>query len=258
MSWQWHKIFFPNDRGLRLCGLLYAPKREAGGRRPIVITCHGFTGTKEGQGKALAMAEALAETTGWASLLFDFAGNGESEGDFADLTLSGQIADLTAAVDQAEALGYGPVVTLGRSFGGTTVLCQAPRDLRVKAVCTWSAVAFPRRNFPRERAKPAANGLLAWDSILGMRVYLKEDFFADLERHDVLACAGLLSPRPLFLCHGDADEIVPVGDVYALWQAAGEPKQLLVVPGADHSYKNHYREVWQAFFRWLKGLALQP
>lgn len=73
-----------------------------------------------------------------------------------------------------------------------------------------------------------------------------------------MACAGLLSPRPLFLCHGDADEIVPVGDVYALWQAAGEPKQLLVVPGADHSYKNHYREVWQAFFRWLKGLALQP
>jgi len=190
-----------------------------------------------------------------AILVVDFGGNGESEGDFADLTLPRQIADLTAAVDQAVALGFGPVVTLGRSFGGTTVLCQAPLDQRVKAVCTWSAVAFPRRNFPRERAKPAANGLLAWDSILGVRVYLKEQFFADLERHDVLACASLLSPRPLLLCHGDADEIVPVNDVYALWQAARPPKELVVVPGADHSYSQHYRELWQTFFRWLRDLA---
>ncbi|MBC7335298.1 MAG: alpha/beta hydrolase, partial [Clostridia bacterium] len=228
-----------------------------GGPRPLVVVCHGFTGTKEGQGKALAMAEALGATTGWATLLFDFAGNGESEGNFSDLTLSGQIADLTAAVDLAESLGYGPIVTLGRSFGGTTVLCQAPQDQRVRAVCTWSAVGFPRRSFPRARAKPTAEGVLAWDSILGVRVYLKEEFFADLERYDVLDCVRRISPRPVLLCHGDRDEVVPVGDVYALWQAAREPKQLLVVPGADHVYSEHYEKVWQTFFRWLMELDPQ-
>jgi putative redox protein len=49
---------------------------------------------------------------------------------------------------------------------------------------------------------------------------------------------------------------VPVSDVYALWQAAAEPKQLLVVPGADHIYSNHYRQVWQFFSQWLQGLDL--
>ena len=252
--WQWHRIRFPNRRGLRLSGLLYSPSLEAQARQPIVVVCHGFTGTKEGRGRAVAMAEALAQETGWASLLFDFAGNGESEGEFSDLTLSGQVADLTAAVDQAVELGYGPVITLGRSFGGTTVLCQAPNDPRVQAVCTWSAVAFPQRSFPRARARPGPGELLTWDSILGVRVYLKEEFFADLAGYNVLDCARRLSPRPLLLCHGDRDEVVPVGDVYALWEAAREPKQLLVVPGADHSYTQHYRLVWETFFQWIKDL----
>lgn len=253
MVGQWEKVSFRNPKGYLLRGLIYSAKGSGG---PLVVVCHGFTGTKEGQGKALAMAEALADQTGWSTLLFDFAGNGESEGDFADLTLSGQIADLTAAIDFAQRLGYSPIVTLGRSFGGTTVLCQAPGDPRVRAVCSWSAVAFPRRSFPRERAKPVPGrqDLLAWDSILGVRVYLKEAFFADLNNYDVLACVRRISPRPVLLCHGDRDEVVPVEDVYALWEAAGEPKELLVVPGADHSYTAHYREVWQAFFRWIKSL----
>jgi len=254
--WQWHRLAFVNPRGLNLSGLVYSPSLRPQEPQPIVVVCHGFTGSKEGQGRALAMAETLAQETGWASLLFDFAGNGESEGEFHDLTLSGQIADLTAAVDQALLLGYGPVVTLGRSFGGTTALCQAAADPRVRAVCTWSAVAFPRRNFPRERARPYTGDLLIWDSILGVRVYLREEFFADLARYDVLDCTRRLSPRPLLLCHGDQDQVVPVDDVYALWEAAGEPKELLVVPGADHSYTQHYRVVWDTFFRWIKQLGL--
>lgn len=221
-----------------------------------MVVCHGFLGTKDGRGKALAMSEALAGAAGWSTFLFDFSGNGESEGEFSDLTLSGQVDDLTAAIDHVIAQGYGPVVTLGRSFGGTTVICQAASDDRVRAVCTWSAVAFPRRSFPRSRAVPLDNGLLQWDSILGFRIYLKEDFFTDLEAYDVLDCVRRISPRPILLCHGDRDEVVPFTDVHALWEASAEPRQLLEVPGADHRYTRHYHLVWDHLFSWILGLPL--
>ncbi|MDR0717267.1 MAG: alpha/beta fold hydrolase [Azoarcus sp.] len=43
-----------------------------------------------------------------------------------------------------------------------------------------------------------------------------------------------LAPIPLLLLHGDKDEIVPVEHSRKLFEAAGEPKQLIIIPGAVH------------------------
>ncbi|MCL2336669.1 MAG: alpha/beta hydrolase, partial [Firmicutes bacterium] len=91
----WRQVQLINSCGLHLAGLFYSPAAAGG---PVVIVCHGFNGGKEGGGNAKAMGEELG-TLGFSTLLFDFSGVGESAGLFENITLSGQVDDLTSAVD---------------------------------------------------------------------------------------------------------------------------------------------------------------
>ena len=239
------KHTFYNGRGQKLAALFY----PAAGKTLLVV-CHGFTGSKEGRGRALAMAQRAAEL-GYPTFLFDFAGCGESEGDFAGVTLSGHIDDLKCALDYCRAAGYRRAVTVGRSFGGTTVLCHAADDGRVAGVCTWAAPADPYRLFSALRGETAQTGLVPLHGDAGT-VYVREAFFSDLASYDVPARAAAVSPRPLLVVHGSADAVVPPDDALAIYSRAGQPKELFIVPGADHQFTDHYREVWEAMFSWLQ------
>jgi len=43
-----------------------------------------------------------------------------------------------------------------------------------------------------------------------------------------------LSPRPLLVMHGDADDLTPIEEAQSLYRTAGEPKKLVLFPGAYH------------------------
>ncbi|TDA70375.1 MAG: alpha/beta hydrolase [Clostridia bacterium] len=90
----------------------------------------------------------------------------------------------------------------------------------------------------------------------GTAVRLKEEFFTDLQQHDLLKAASRISPRPLLVIHGTADDVVPIQDAIDLGAAAGEPKELLLLPGADHQLSRHYQQAWEAVYRWIGQWAL--
>ncbi|HUW45423.1 MAG TPA: alpha/beta hydrolase, partial [Dehalococcoidia bacterium] len=46
-----------------------------------------------------------------------------------------------------------------------------------------------------------------------------------------------ISPRPLLLAHGDADELIPLEHAQKLYQKAKEPKELKIIPGAKHKMR---------------------
>jgi len=258
----WDKITIKNKEGLALSALLRQGGCEtAGGKndgaRGLVIACHGFTGSKEGGGRALDMGESLAQS-GYSTLLFDFAGCGESDGAWENITLSGQISDLGAVTDWCRRQGFERIIFNGRSFGGTTALCYGARDRKIAAVCTWAAVARPARLFAN---RVAGRNLLTGDphELIELQgeegtVALKRRFFIDLSKHDPLKNAAGISPSPLFVIHGSADQSVPVEEARMLYEQAKEPKQLLVLEGADHRFSEHLVPVWDAFFDWLKKI----
>ena len=262
----WHRISITNRRGLKLAALLAVPEgggeAARGGRAkgkekaasfPLVISCHGFTGTKEGGGRALEMGEALLEL-GCGTLLFDFTGCGESEGVWEEISLSRQIDDLAAVVEWCRGEGFARIVLNGRSFGGTTVLCYAAGDRELAAVSTWAAPARPGSLFARFAGAGVSDSpqdLVAL-SEGEATVYVRKAFFDDLQSHDPVQCAARLSPRPLQLIHGTADEVVPADDARLLYQAAQEPKELALIEGADHRFSAHLDAVWEAFFTWLR------
>lgn len=196
------------------------------------------------------MAEALGEL-GYASLLFDFAGCGESEGDFADLTLSNQVADLESAFQYVRSQGFEQIITNGRSFGGATVISHAAQNPLVRGVCTWAAPAKPGALFREIKEKYAGVG--PEEKVpLGEGISIKYRFFRDLEQQDLLLAASLISPRPFLIIHGEEDKVVLPENARLLWEASKEPRELIQIPGADHQFTKHYREVWEALFSWLK------
>jgi putative redox protein len=244
------RVFFKNKEGKNLAGLLFA---GAAGRKPAVIVCHGFTGTKEGKGKAVRMAE-LIEKNNFAVLLFDFAGCGESEGKFEDLTLSGHVDDLTCAVDFCLENGFDPVITSGRSFGGVTSICHAAVDSRTRGVCTWAAPASLTKLFmglTDEDLPEDENAIITMEGAEGL-INLKKAFFTDLLRHDVPRCSSLISPRPLLVVQGTRDAAVPPAEASIIYEAARQPKEILFIEGADHQFSAHYDKVWEIFLNWLK------
>lgn len=248
--YKWERVNVSNSRGLKLAALLHS---MAPG--PIVIMCHGFTGSKEGGGRAKEMAEELGRH-GWASLLFDFAGNGESEGNFEDLTLSGQIDDLSSIVDWCKDKGFNKIVTLGRSFGGSTVICQAAGDSRISGICTWAAPARLMElfgGFTDESLEGPKEELVTLAGEDGM-IKLKRGFFCDLKSYDVASNAALISPRPLLVIQGTKDMTVPAEDAEIIYNAADNPKKLFWIEDGDHQFSAHYKQVWGIVLEWLTDL----
>ncbi len=246
----WQNISIKNNNGLQLSALL----RDSGSSN-IIIVCHGFTGSKEGGGRALEMGDVLADRH-FSTLLFDFAGCGKSEGSWHDISLTRQTEDLQSAVGWCREQGYAEIILTGRSFGGSTAINYAANDRSIKGICTWAAVARLTELFNKfagGKITGTADDLVPISGEDGT-VYLKKGFFYDLNKHDLLSSAGSISPRKLLIIHGSADQSVPVEDARLLYQAAAEPKQLEVIAGADHRFSNHIEAVWKAFFDWLANL----
>jgi len=143
---------------------------------------------------------------------------------------------------------------MGRSFGGTTAICQAPSDSRVKGVCSLAAPCSLMElflDFTDEELPEDENALVSLAGDEGI-IYLKKAFFTDLARHDTALCASLICPRPLLVLQGSQDTVVPPGDAGIIYGSAGEPRELRILEGADHQFSSHYREVWEIFTDWVK------
>jgi putative redox protein len=190
--------------------------------------------TKEGTKHQMLAARLTA--LGYAALRFDFSYVGESEGRFEDLTISGEVEDLGGAVDFLSARGFAEFGLVGSSLGGTVAVLFAESEPRVRALVTIAAVALPLGIV--ERMDPAA--VATWRRT-GVRDEgagpLRRDFLDDLERVDVIGAARRLAAATL-VTHGEADQVVPVADAYALFAALPEPKALAITPACDHRYSD--------------------
>lgn len=241
----WQSVAFANSRGQRLAGLFYA----CSGLDRALIVCHGFSGSKEGGGRALRMAEYLARP-GMGVLLFDFSGNGESEGSFVDTTLSGQMDDLKSAADWCLHAGAKHLAGMGRSFGGTTLLCQAAEDSRFEAVCTWATPVYPLALFHGFLREQSGDRLILAGE--GGTIELNKAFLEDLASHDAEACARNIPPRPILIVHGEQDELVSAKEAEVIRKTAASSSRLHMIPEADHRFSTGVETVWELCLEWLE------
>ena len=93
----------------------------------LVILGHGVTGNKD-RPVIVDTAKAL-NAAGFDTLRFSFAGNGDSQGDFRDATISKEVSDLASILD-AVTSSYSKIAYIGHSMGGAVGVIQASRKIR--------------------------------------------------------------------------------------------------------------------------------
>lgn len=67
---------------------------------------------------------------------------------------------------------------------------------------------------------------------------------------------GDISPRPLLLMHGTADEVLPDSCSRDIYQRAGEPRELLLYPGCRHGLDECREEIDRDLLHWLRQVTL--
>jgi len=197
-----------------------------------VVLAHGLMGWHR-KPRFAHLAEQLAEW--FAVYAFDHRGHGASGGvsDFG----GAEIADVETVVRLARRDGHDRVVTIGMSMGGIAVIRHAALLGGPDAVVTisslahwdWHAGAHPnvRREFhQRVGTSTGRAALRAW----GVR--LPERWDEPESPEDVV---GKIAPVPLVIVHGRDDHLFNEDHAVRLYEAAGDPKRLLLGDGFGHA-----------------------
>ena len=227
-------IRFVGGNGAELVGILHRPAEPA---KASVLMAHCFTCSKDIH-TMTRLARALTDA-GFAAFRFDFTGLGDSEGDFAEKTLSGNVSDVARAATTLVEMGFGPYGLLGHSLGGAAALLAADRLKTVRSVVT---VASPAdANHVKHLLDGTAEGFeedgRADISIGGRTFELEVGFLHDLETHDVLDAVRDLD-RPYMVVHADDDTVVPVTDGERLHDAAPQLSEFARYPTGGHLFAN--------------------
>ncbi|MFA5030936.1 MAG: alpha/beta fold hydrolase [Patescibacteria group bacterium] len=131
------KIYFNSSDGIKLCGVWTTPEKPT---TKVIILAHGITVDKDEDGIFIELAAYLAQN-GFVVFRFDFRGHGESDGKSIDVTLTGEIQDLGAAVQQVKSKGYQDIGLLGASFAGAiSVLYVVQHPREIQHLCLWNPV----------------------------------------------------------------------------------------------------------------------
>ena len=64
------------------------------------------------------------------------------------------------------------------------------------------------------------------------------------------------SQKPKFLIHGEADELIPLKEMWRFYGSLEEPKELVVIDAADHLFDGHVSEVGDAIEDLLRDYIL--
>jgi uncharacterized protein len=218
-------VRFETPDGLKLAAWYIPPQNGA-----VVIAVHGFAGNR---GQYLPEAALLAKA-GFGILLIDSRNSGDSEGNMNTFGLY-EVNDIRGALDFLRGKpGVDPrrFGLLGHSGGGSTVLqagAQIPEVAAVLAQSTFTSLEDNIESGVRQLLGlppvPFAPLVIFWGERL-----------SGIDMHAVRPVdqVSRISPRPLLIMHGALDPLIPVENARGLYAAAGEPKELYILPEAYH------------------------
>jgi uncharacterized protein len=215
----WREVAFTTADGVRLDGW-FLPARAP--RQGSVLFLHG---NAENISTHIASV-AWLPGAGFDVFLFDYRGYGRSQG---EPSLDGLQEDFAAALRTLIAMPAADperIVVFGQSLGGAlaiTGLAASPDKSRVRALVVEGAFTSLRA-LAREKL---AGFWLTWP------LQWPLGFTID-DRYRPVDVIGELAPMPVLIIQGEADQVVPREQGIALFEAAGQPKQLWLLPDTGH------------------------
>lgn len=214
----------------------------------LVILAHGVTGNKD-RPLLIGCADALNEA-GFDTLRFSFAGNGNSEGDFRQATISKEMQDLRVVID-AVSKNYPRLCCLGHSMGGAVSTLVTAADPRVNALVSLAGMVNTKKFADDEFGEVTPDQGFMWDD---EESPLSTEFMNDLRQNigSVLPQAKKITV-PWLLLHGSADDVVNPSDSTDVASLGLKNVSLQRIDGADHVFSepSHLATVAKTVANWL-------
>jgi len=219
--------------------------------RPAVLVLHGFKGFKD-WGMFPPLSDRLARA-GLTAVTFNVTGSGvDDSGEFvfperfAHATYSGDLGDIATVISAVAGgeLGFPPPSSIGfvgHSRGGGLGILAAAADPRIAALVTWCAISNVHRYSPEEIAAWRARGRLdVLNSRTGQVLPILTDVLDDVRLHaattlDIPGAAARIA-APWLILHGEKDPTIDTREARALLAASGNRAELVVIPGAGHTF----------------------
>ncbi len=272
------EIVYHSD-GLKIAAHLYTPKDWKPGDPPraAIICLHGYSGMKEVYG--MDVPRRLWEE-GHFILAPDHRGFGKSEGERGRQRPLEQAQDTHDAITYLETVeGVDPerIGVYGTSFGGANAIWVAAFDERVKALVSsvgvhdgerWMRsvrrphewVSFKETVMEAARKRVATGEpttmplteIMLCDphtlSVIESQHQKHGHYVKDYDLQSAEACwrykpewvVGRIAPRPVLFIYSENDNLVPVQEQLSCFAACGEPKKIVMLPGAQHYESYHF------------------
>lgn len=221
---------FPGSDGHLLDARLDLPDDPP---RAYALFAHCFTCGKDINAANRVSAGLAVE--GVATLRFDFAGIGGSDGEFVDTDFCSNITDLASAADHMRSIGRPVTLLIGHSLGGAAVLAVAAKIPEMRAVAVIGApfdVAGVLRHFDQHLPTIDARGE-AVVHLAGRPFRISRRFVEEARSQDQVSRIASLG-RALLIMHAPGDTVVAVDEAYRIYDAACHPKSIISLADADH------------------------
>lgn len=230
------------NEGQKIFGILHLP----GGVKnpPCVLICHGLGGHKTGRYRVyVELAEALVKEN-IAVFRFDFRGSGDSEGNFSDMTLKGEVSDALVALNYLKSesrIDTGRIGIFGRSLGGAVAILSAGLFGSIDCIALWAPL-FNGEQWKHEWAK-VMNGHATEEESNEMRRINGQiaglPFYTEMFEMQIDLALKSLEHVPLLLIHGEKDTLININHSELYLKERHHLKEItefIRLPNADHDF----------------------
>ncbi|MGO0059667.1 alpha/beta hydrolase [Brevibacillus fluminis] len=249
----------------KLAAIYHTNEENDKGKRPLIIICHGFVGSKTGVNRLFVKAAREFAKDGFNVLRFDYAGCGESEGDYGTGGFDHLLEQTQHVLDFAFGLeGIDPnrVILVGHSLGGAVALLSAIRDTRIHKLVMWAAVGHPFQDIVRIVGETEYSNSFYLPYIDHEGFALTNRFFRSLAGYKPLEEVQNYTGDVL-LVHGTNDEAIPAKysflyhSAFKLRKRGRSDKEIIF--GADHTFSSidGVNQLIHHTRRWLAAVLKQ-
>lgn len=202
----------------------------------VAILMHGFMGDRGNQpGKLLYDLSHALNAAGIPTLRFDFAGCGESDGDFAEMTVFSELLDGMAIIDYARTtIGAQTIDLVGHSQGGVvaSMLAGYYRDVIDKLV-----LLAPAATLKDDALKGECQGTVYDPNHIPLTVpvhgqAVSGQYFRTAQLLPIYETAQHFA-GPTLIIHGEADQVVSPAAARK-YNVILPQSKLYLMPGEGH------------------------
>lgn len=213
----------------------YMPAKENKG---TILVCHGV-----GANKSHILPVALMfQSGGYNVYQFDFRNHGDSDKTPISYGYK-ERKDIKAIIKFIKSRGVNKLGLYGLSMGGAIVLLSTPENSEVQAVIADSAYASVERVLKYRVHFIYPEPLVNFETNL-IEFYVKLLYNVPIQEIEPIKVVPVIKVPKLFIL-GDKDKNITPDNGYDLYKNASQPKELLVIKGANHIqtiYSSGYKD----------------